>query len=68
MVGPLKKVPGGFSHLLVVVDKFTKWIEVKPITNIHSEEAVKFFLDIIISAFLTVSTLTMELTSLRRSS
>ena len=47
MVGPLKKAPGGFTHLLVVVDKFTKWIEAKPITNICSEEAVKFFLDII---------------------
>ena len=29
------------------MDKFTKWIEVKPITNIRSKEAVKFFLDII---------------------
>ena len=47
MVGSLKKGLGGFTHLLVVVDKFTKWIEAKPITNIHSEEAVKFFLDII---------------------
>ena len=47
MVGPLKKGPGGFTHLLIVVDKFTKWIEAKPITNIRSEEAVKFFLDII---------------------
>ena len=33
MVGPLKKGPGGFTHLLIVVDKFTKWIEAKPITN-----------------------------------
>ena len=47
MVGPLKKGLGDFTHLLVVVDKFTKWIEAKPITNIHSEEAVKFFLNII---------------------
>ena len=47
MVGPLKKGPGGFTHLLVAVDKFTKWIEAKPITNINSEEVVKFFLDII---------------------
>jgi len=47
MVGPLKKGPGSFTHLLVAVDKFTKWIEAKPITNIRSEEAVKFFLDII---------------------
>ena len=47
MVGPLKRGPGGFTHLLIVVDKFTKWIEAKPITNIRLEEAVKFFLDII---------------------
>jgi len=47
MVGPLKKGPGGFTHLLVAIDKFTKWIKVKPITNIRSKEAVKFFLDII---------------------
>ena len=47
MVGPLKKAPGGFTHLLVLVDKFTNWIEANPITNIHSQEAVGFFLDII---------------------
>ncbi|XP_014660489.1 uncharacterized protein LOC106804253 [Setaria italica] len=47
MVGPLKKAPSGFTHLLVAVDKFTKWIEAKPITNICSQEAVDFFLDII---------------------
>jgi hypothetical protein len=27
MVGPLQQAPGGFMHLLVVVDKFSKWIE-----------------------------------------
>ena len=47
MVGPLKNTPGGFTHLLVVVDKFIKWIEAKPITNIRLEESVKFFLNII---------------------
>ena len=47
MVLPLKKGLGGFTHLLMVVDKFTKWIEAKPITNIRSEEVVKFFHDII---------------------
>ena len=47
MVGPHRKGLGGFTHLLVAVDKFTKWIEAKPITNIRSDEAVKFFLDII---------------------
>jgi ribonuclease HI len=28
LVGPLQKAPGGFSHLLVPIDKFSKWIEV----------------------------------------
>ena len=69
MVGLLKKGPGGFTHLLVAVDKFTKWIEAKPITNIRSEEEVKFFLDISTgSAFLTASSLTTGLTSPERSS
>ena len=31
MIGPLPIAPGGFTHILVAVDKFTKWIEVKPI-------------------------------------
>jgi hypothetical protein len=26
MVGPLKTAPSGFTHLLVAVDKFTKWV------------------------------------------
>jgi transposase InsO family protein len=47
MVGPLKRAPDGFTHLLVVVGKFTKWIDVKPITKTYSYEAVKFFLEIV---------------------
>ncbi|XP_039818541.1 uncharacterized protein LOC120681058 [Panicum virgatum] len=47
MVGPLKKALGGFTHLLVAIDKFTKKIEEKPITTIDSKEAAKFFLDIV---------------------
>jgi hypothetical protein len=38
---------GGFSHLLVAIDKFSKWIEVRPLTNIRSEQAVAFFMNII---------------------
>jgi hypothetical protein len=45
MVGPLKNAPSNFTHLLIAVDKFTKWIEVKPITKTSSQEAVKSFLD-----------------------
>jgi hypothetical protein len=40
-------VPGTFKHLLVAVDKFSKWIEALPIFNVRSEEAVSFFTDII---------------------
>lgn len=47
MIVPLKKAPDGFTHLLVAVDKFTMWIEAKPITYIHSQEAVEFFLEIV---------------------
>ena len=47
LVGPLKRAPGGFTHLLVAVDKFTKWIEARPITVIKSKQAMMFFTDII---------------------
>jgi hypothetical protein len=47
MVGPLRQAPGGFTHLLVTVDKFSKWVEAQPIVNVCSEEAVSFFTDII---------------------
>ena len=47
LVGPFKKVPGGFTHLLVTIDKFTKWIEAWPISMIKSKQAMLVFLDII---------------------
>jgi transposase InsO family protein len=33
MIGPLPTAPGGFNRVLVAIDKFTKWIEVKPVTR-----------------------------------
>ena len=33
--------------MLITVDKFTKWIEARPISTIKSEQAVLFFLDIV---------------------
>jgi transposase InsO family protein len=47
IVGPLRKAPWGYKHLLVAVDKFSKWIEACPITNLRSEQVVSFFTDII---------------------
>jgi predicted choloylglycine hydrolase len=42
LVGPLQKAPGGYAHLLVAIDKFSKWIEVRPLNSIRSEQAVAF--------------------------
>jgi transposase InsO family protein len=47
MVGSLRQAPGGFRHLLVAIDMFSKWTEARPIMNVHSEEAVVFFTNII---------------------
>ena len=33
--------------MLVTIDKFTKWIEARPISTIKSEQAMLFFLDIV---------------------
>jgi hypothetical protein len=47
IVGPLRKAPGGYTHLLVAIDKFSKWVEVRPIMNLRAEQAVTFFTDIV---------------------
>ena len=48
MVGPLRKSsPGGHTHLLVALDKFTKWIEVVPITSLNASTIVNFIRSII---------------------
>ena len=47
LVGPLKRALSGYTHLLVTIDKFTKWVEARSISVIKSEQAVLFFLDIV---------------------
>jgi ribonuclease HI len=47
LVGPFKKAPGGFTHLFVAVDKFTKWIEAMPVAKITPAQAVTFVTNII---------------------
>jgi transposase InsO family protein len=43
MVGKLHKAsPGGYEYLLVAVDKFTKWVEAKPINSPDAASAIKF--------------------------
>jgi hypothetical protein len=47
MVGPFKIAPGGLTHLLVAVDKFTKW---KPSRSkkLDGSSTIKFFNEIIV--------------------
>jgi hypothetical protein len=45
-VGPFRTATGGYKHILVAIDKFTKWIDVRPVAKVTSEEAVKFIGDI----------------------
>jgi hypothetical protein len=42
LVGPFTKAKGGFMHIFMVVDKFTKWIEAKLATSIMAANAVEF--------------------------
>jgi hypothetical protein len=46
LVGPFKKAKGGFTHIFVAVDKFTKWIEAKPAASITAAKAVEFIREI----------------------
>ena len=41
LVGPLKAAQGGFTHVLVAIDKFTKWIEVKPVSTTSEVKAAE---------------------------
>jgi hypothetical protein len=41
-IGPLPTAPGGFNRVLVAIDKFTKWIEVKPVTCPKADRVLDF--------------------------
>ena len=45
-MGPLKTAVGGYSHIFVAIEKFTKWIEVKPVTTTTAANAVEFIEEI----------------------
>jgi transposase InsO family protein len=46
LVGLFKKAKGEFTHIFVAVDKFTKWIEVKPAASITTAMVVEFIREI----------------------
>nr|XP_034586762.1 uncharacterized protein LOC117849320 [Setaria viridis] len=42
MIGPLPTVLGGFNQVLVAIDKFTKWIVVKPVMYPKADRVLNF--------------------------
>ena len=48
MVCLLKTACCGFIHLLVAVDKFTKWVEAKPIKKLDGTTTLKFVKDLVV--------------------
>jgi hypothetical protein len=42
IIGPLPTAPGGFNRVLVAINKFTKWIEVKPVTCPKADRVLDF--------------------------
>src|SRR6187399_2897910 len=47
MVGPFKRSQDQKTHMLVAVDKFTKWIEAEPMSKCDAATAVKFIKKVI---------------------
>nr|CAH66737.1 H0404F02.13 [Oryza sativa] len=47
MVGPFKRAVGGYTHLFVAIDKFSNWIEAKPVITITADKARDFFINIV---------------------
>src|SRR3954464_7171571 len=47
LVGPFKRPPNKNTHLLVAVDKFTKWVEAEPVSKCDAETAMELLKNII---------------------
>src|SRR3954463_15782323 len=47
MVGPFKRSKDNKTHLLVAVDKFTKWVEAEPVSKCDAATAVQFMKKVI---------------------
>lgn len=47
MIGPLTMAPGNFTHVLVAINKFTKWNEYKTNTKLTPDRAVDFICNIL---------------------
>jgi hypothetical protein len=47
MIGPFKLTLGGFRWVYVIIDKFPKWIEYKPLVKGTAKKATKLLDEII---------------------
>ena len=47
MIGPFKLAPGGFRWVYVCIDKFSKWIEYKPLVQATTKKVAELLDDII---------------------
>ena len=47
LIRKLPPAPRGVNHLFVMIDKFTKWIEAKPVATASSEGVVEFIKEVI---------------------
>jgi len=47
MIGPFKPTLGGFRWVYVCIDKFSKWIEYKPLVQAIAKKVVELLDDVI---------------------
>ena len=47
LVSKLPPAPGIFTHLLIAINKFTKWIKTKPIKTAPTTKVIEFIKKII---------------------
>ena len=53
MIGPFKRSKDKKTHLLVAVDKFTKWVEAEPVSKCDAATAVQFIKKVIFPVWLS---------------
>jgi transposase InsO family protein len=51
IIGPLPTTPGNYTHAVVAVEYFSKWVEAKPLLSITSAMIQKFFWQNIVCRF-----------------
>jgi hypothetical protein len=55
MIGPFKLALGGYRWVYIIIDKFSKWIEYKPLVSGNTKKAAEL-LDKIIHRFACLTT------------